>query len=497
MSISLVQLLQPWIQIPVAQDVEIQGLSLDSRTLQAGQLFIYYLVASNNMQAYAQTAIEKGAAAIICDVKNRAELVNLTSQVPVIAIENLQPQVGLIAARYFNDPSKDLYVAGVTGTNGKTSISHFIARSLTQLHQPCGIVGTLGNGFPDHLQASIFTTQLPVELQSTIAALKQQNAQAIAMEVSSHGLDQDRVAGIHFDVGIFTNLSRDHLDYHQTMENYAQAKRRLFLQPGIKQAVINADDAFGQKLLDEFSTQLQTMAYSLQGPYKKCPTIYIKKLNYHAEGWSAEVITPAGEGKLNSKLLGDFNISNLLAVLGVLLHKKIPLAQALEVLSLLTTVPGRMQVLGGNGAPLVVVDYSHTPDSLEKALVALRKHCQGKLWSVFGCGGDRDAGKRPIMAQIAQQHADVVVVTSDNPRTEDAKKIIDQICAGFKNYHTVHIEPDRAAAIKYAIQAANPNDVVLIAGKGHEDYQIIGTTRIHFSDAEHVIKNLELKKEKL
>ena len=330
-----------------------------------------------------------------------------------------------------------------------------------------------------------------------MADFRQQGAEAVAMEVSSHSLVQDRVQGVAFDIAVFTNLTRDHLDYHGTMENYANAKRSLFEKPGLNYAVINLDDDYGQQFLSLLPKTLKIYGYTITNKNSAVPTISATDIKMTAKGFSAHIKTPWGEGVLRSHLLGRFNLSNLLAVLTTLNLLKVPFAKTLDYVSALKTVPGRMQVFGGGKLPTVVVDYAHTPDALEKALTALREHCQGKLWCVFGCGGDRDRGKRPLMAQVAERFSDHVIVTDDNPRQEEPQRIIEDIVKGLLCPWAAEIVQDRATAIAHVIHSAQAGDVVLIAGKGHENYQIIGTEKLPFSDSEQVQTQLELRRENM
>lgn len=478
-------------------DPDILGLSSDSRILQKGELFIAYLGDKKSWVQYIDHAIKQGASAILFDNENVPETVKLkivgNHKIPIIGIPHLAKQVGNISAKFYNNPSKDLTVVGITGTNGKTSTSQFIARALSQTSYRCGIIGTLGYGFPDQLQPGIFTTPETVLLQKELADLKSQGATAIAMEVSSHGLAQNRIAGVNIGVGVFTNLTRDHLDYHGDMENYASAKRSLFYLPTIKYAVINADDEFGLKLIEELKDKLKIYAYTQKDIELTVPIIKASDIKLNAQGISAKITTPHEKGVLRSHLLGRFNLSNLLATLGVLSILNISLEQALSVLYTLPTVPGRMQTFGGGKLPLVVVDYSHTPDALEQTLTALREHCTGKLWCVFGCGGNRDTGKRPMMAQIAERYSDQIIITDDNPRHENPEKITDEIVAGLVCPWAVEVEHNRQAAIAHAIDCAQSNDIILIAGKGHETYQQLGDEKLPFCDAEQVQIQLKLR----
>jgi UDP-N-acetylmuramoyl-L-alanyl-D-glutamate--2,6-diaminopimelate ligase len=484
----LSELLENIVEIPSSHDRSINGLSSDSRHINPGDLFIAYLGKPQEIAQYIEQAISQGAVAVLypADAPNTQLLSKFNTTRPIIPIQQLDNLAGEIAARFYHHPSKNMQIIGITGTNGKTSCSQFAARAIQLSGQACGVIGTLGNGFPDQLTPGIFTTPDALGLQKLLANLKQQGAQAVSMEVSSHGLAQNRIAGVNFDIAVFTNLTRDHLDYHGSMENYAAAKHRLFTLPGLKSAVINADDNYGRQWIKEFSDELPVYAYSTQAPITEVPTIYATKVQCYDQGFKAMLHTPWGEGELQSGLLGRFNLSNLLAVLTVLGLMNIPLQKALDYLAQMPTVPGRMQRFGGKDKPLVVVDYSHTPDALEKALLALREHCQGQLWCVFGCGGDRDRGKRPLMGRIAQQYSDHFIITDDNPRHEDPEFIAQEINKGISNPKASKIIHDRSEAIAHAITCAKPGDVVLIAGKGHETYQQVGDEKLAFSDAEQV-----------
>lgn len=482
--------------------INITGISSDSRIVQPGDLFIASLGEQYDGRKYIAEAIEHGAAAVVFEEENQETVARhlqfhlLPQHIPMFPVKNLQKSVGLIAARFYNDPSADMLVIGITGTNGKTSTSQFIARTLEKAGIACGVIGTLGSGFPDDLKPNPLTTPDPITLQKTLAELKQQGAKAVAMEVSSHSLVQQRVAGTHFTLAVFTNLTRDHLDYHGDMIHYANAKKMLFQQPGLRYAVINLDDEYGRLYLKQIPETVKVYGYTLHNKHiADVPTVHADNIKLAATGFSSSIQSPWGDGNLSTRLLGRFNLSNLLATLTATNILQVPFNKSLNYLSELNTVSGRMQIFGGNNQPIIVVDYAHTPDALEQALLALREHCEGKLWCMFGCGGERDRGKRPMMAQVAEKFSDKIIVTDDNPRREYSQKIIEDIMQGFLYPHAVTVINDRAAAIAHAVQTAKPGDVVLIAGKGHEPYQIIGTEKISFSDAEHVQTELnQLKK---
>lgn len=471
----------------------ISGVNLDSRLIQKGDLFLAYPGFRADGRRFIPQAISQGAAAIVYEAAGNPVNAGVEN-IPIIPVSNLQNQLGDIAARFYHDPSQAMTVIGVTGTNGKTSITHFIAAALQTQHIRCGVMGTLGCGFLPDLVPSSQTTLDPIQIQKILSQLQAQHAHAIAMEVTSHALDQKRVQGVHFTIAVFTQLSRDHLDYHHDMQSYAKAKELLFQQPGLRYGVVNLDDELGQQLVDRYHQQLTLIGYSQVGktdPRIACitATAVVPKM----PGFQVQLQTPWGKGTLITSLVGRFTISNLLAVLAVLCLLEIPFLTALAALSSLTTVRGRMQCLGGQQQPLVVVDYSHTPDALEKALTALREHCHGKLTCVFGCGGDRDRGKRPQMAMIAERYADQIIVTNDNPRSESPEAIVNEIKAGFTNLNNVIIEFDREKAIQLAVQNANVGDIVLVAGKGHETKQIIGDLVLPFDDVEEVKKALLVK----
>ncbi len=462
-------------------DCEILGLAQDSRLLQAGYLFLACRGKTFDGRNYIEEAIAKGAKAVLAEGEEGAPRLEWRNRVPLIHLPQLSSWVAELASKFYRDPGKGLQLVGVTGTNGKTSCSHFVAQALHFLDRPCGLIGTLGYGLPGALKETLMTTPDTVTLQRFLAEFQRQKLQAAAMEVSSHSLDQKRIEGLVFDVGIFTNLTQDHLDYHKNMAAYGAAKKRFFTDYPLRRAVINADDAFGRELIALLPCE-KVLAYSCEGPFAGLPTIFVEHAQFTLSGIQARVSTPWGVGELFSPIVGEFNLSNLLAVLTTLGALGFPLSSALASLAQLKPVPGRMQILGGGKNPWVVVDYSHTPDSLEKALRALRKHCQGQLYCLMGCGGDRDKSKRPQMGAVAEQFADFVTLTSDNPRHEDPERIIAEIRLGLKKPEEAAIQPNRSQAIQDVIQSARAGDYVLIAGKGAETYQQIGDVRLPFDD---------------
>ncbi|MHB0985853.1 MAG: Mur ligase family protein [Sulfuricella sp.] len=504
--------------------MKVKRIVADSRRVEPGDAFAAYPGERLDGRKFIAQAVSAGAGAVLWEREG------FTWQpewrVPNLGIDRLRDKIGAIASQVYNEPSRQLWTIGITGTNGKTSCCHWIAQCLTALGKKTALVGTIGNGFPGALTPAANTTPDAVSLHGLLRDYLADGARYVAMEVSSHGLAQGRVNGMHFDVALLTNLSRDHLDYHGDMESYAAAKAGLFSWPELKYAVLNLDDPFGTELAGRLGCGgVETVGYSLEGsldhsqrpsPLPLLPLgegwdegsppegrphlnplpqageeanvkgacLYLRDLVTDEQGIRFEAVTPWGCAAVNSALLGRFNAANLLGVLAVLLVSGIKLEDAVREVGRVGPVAGRLQRLGGDGKPLVVVDYAHTPDALEKVLGALREIMGGKgrLICVFGCGGERDRGKRPLMGEVSSRLADSVIVTSDNPRGEDPRDIIADIIAGMgANYH---VNDDRAAAIDAAVRGARPHDVVLVAGKGHEDYQEIRGVRLPFSDAE-------------
>ncbi|HEY4293604.1 UDP-N-acetylmuramoyl-L-alanyl-D-glutamate--2,6-diaminopimelate ligase [Luteibacter sp.] len=466
---NLNDLLQGFASSTGAGDIVVSGLSLDSRDITAGDAFVALRGTKDHGMEFAAKAVAQGAVAILAEPPFDAS----DRGVPVIGVDGLREKTGAIAARYFGDPSAAFDVVGVTGTNGKTSTVQLIAQALAFLGRKPATVGTLGAGLHGAMAEGERTTPDAISMQALLGEFRDAGATHVAMEVSSHALEQSRVNAIAFDVAVFTNLTRDHLDYHGTMEAYGAAKAKLFAFESLRTAVINVDDPFGAKLakgLPGGVTKLRTSMAS--DSTEKDAEVRADIIVTSAKGLSFNLNTPWGMRTVRSALLGRFNVANLLAVAAVLGALNEPFERIHAALESLEPVNGRMSRLGGDGRkPLVVVDYSHTPDSLKQALLALRSHTKGRLICVFGAGGDRDQGKRPIMAGIAERLADVVIVTDDNPRTEDGDTIIAQIVTGFSHPETVMVERDRAQAIALALADAKADDVVLIAGKGHETYQ--------------------------
>lgn len=467
--------------------VKATSLVIDSRHVTAGDVFVAMPGHRVDGRAFAADAVARGADAVIYQAGGAP----LSLPVPAIAVDNLAALAGAIAHRVYGKPSEQLWLAGITGTNGKTSVSQWIAQALSALGRSCAVVGTLGSGFPGHLTESINTTPDAVSLHRELAGFVGQGAVACAMEASSIGIAEGRVNGVAFDVAVFTNLTRDHLEYHGSMEAYAEAKERLFDWPGLKAAVVNLDDPLGARLAGNLVGRLPIIGYTLEGKTGGDRVLAARDI---AMGGAALGFTLDGI-RIEAPVVGRFNIANLLAVIGALLAGDEALDDIAGVLRGIEPPPGRMQAVGGDGRPLVVVDYAHTPDALDKALGTLRHAAQargGRLICVFGCGGDRDPGKRPLMGAVAERLADRVLLTSDNPRNEDPLAIIDAIAGGMGRRPA--IEPDRESAIRRAVREAAAGDVILLAGKGHEPYQDIAGVRRPFSDLALAREALEVSK---
>jgi UDP-N-acetylmuramoyl-L-alanyl-D-glutamate--2,6-diaminopimelate ligase len=480
-----------------------RDLHLDSRCLKRGDVFIALRGNHVDGRRYLSAAAASGAAAALVDADGWNEITSSssTSVLPTRAIKDLRSVIGPLAAEFYRRPSEHLLSIGVTGTNGKTSSTQWIAQLLTRAGRRCAVIGTIGIGFADEpLTETSLTTPDPVSLQREVRALLDAGAQALAMEVSSIGLEQGRLNGMKIDVALFTNLTRDHLDYHGTMQRYEAAKSLLFDWPTLSHAVINLDDAAGRRLIPRLAERgvdvIGCSAASLvDAGETRIESLITHRLSARAiratsHGFAFEVNLDGHSIPIEVPLVGQFNVENLLGVLGVMHACGIDFARAVAALPQLDPPLGRMQQVVMPAAPLAVIDYAHTPDALSKALAALRPLVEarqlqgggGKLWVVFGAGGDRDAGKRALMGAAAAQGADVVIVTSDNPRSENAEAIASQVAAGAASARELITVVDRTRAIAHAIANAGPTDVVLIAGKGHESYQVIGAERLPFSD---------------
>lgn len=464
----------------------VTGVQSDSRQVQNGDVFLAYPGALVDGRDYIQAALDKGAAAVIAE----AEGLDARWQSVAIPVSGLAVQAGHIAARFYQQPSRKMQIVAVTGTNGKTSVTHLVAAALSSLGKRSAVIGTLGNGPVNALQATQNTTPGAVELQSLLAAMASQGIQAIAMEASSHGLQMGRLSGTGIGIAVVTNISRDHLDFHGSLEAYQLAKARLVAWPGLQVLVLNRDDPIVSSFRERADARVTVLDVSLQD---SAASLFADQLVFDLRGVSLRVHYQGEARSLKAPLMGRFNVYNLLAALGALLGAGVTFADSVTALNDVQPVPGRMEVVRAacdKSLPLVVVDYAHTPDALEQVLRALRPHCQGALWCVVGCGGDRDIGKRAEMGRVACTLADRLVLTTDNPRSESPQHIIADIEQGIAMGSSYRVEADRAKAIAMAITAASVKDVVLIAGKGHEDYQEVAGKRIPFSDvlvSQHVL----------
>jgi UDP-N-acetylmuramoyl-L-alanyl-D-glutamate--2,6-diaminopimelate ligase len=507
------QLLNNFLTIPPEQDLDIMGLALSSKAVNAGDLFFAFPGVTTDGRKFIDDAIARGAVAVLAESDSPhpnpppqagegTELSNslpcvLTGEgrveaIPIFYLKNLAEKCGVIAAQFYAQPSKKLQVIGVTGTNGKTSCTHYLAAAFTQLGIKSAVMGTVGNGiYGEELHNQNQTTLDPISIQGLLAEFVASNVKVVAMEVSSHALVQGRVNGVEFSAAIFTNLTQDHLDYHGDMNSYWAAKRTLFEKWQIPHMIINSDDPYGRELLADLPN---IISYSIS-PVPPVGEVRVRadQIILSRDGTQANIHTPWGDGILKIKQIGRYNLSNILAVLATMGALGVPLDDILQGLKNLPLVPGRLQTFNAQNKPLVVVDYAHTPDALKNVLSTLRENCAGKLWCIFGCGGDRDAGKRPLMGAIAEQLADIIIITDDNPRTEKAATIITQIVDGLEHKKNAIIEHDRSKAIQYAMDNAQSEDIILVAGKGHEEYQEIDKEKHHYSDIETVNKLLGIK----
>jgi UDP-N-acetylmuramoyl-L-alanyl-D-glutamate--2,6-diaminopimelate ligase len=475
---AVANLLYGIVQSDVKTDLSINGLSLASAQIEPGNAFVALQGANQHGLRFAEQAAKRGAVMVLADdVRNDVET---NTTLPVFTIKNLRMKLGEIANRFYSHPSHDLPVIGVTGTNGKTSCVQLLAAALAHLDSRAATLGTLGGGLYGALIKGERTTPDVLSTHKFIAKMRDDGAQVVAMEVSSHALDQGRVDGVQFRTAVFTNLTQDHLDYHQTMAQYGAAKAKLFAWPLLRAAVINIDDAFGAKLAKQAQAK-QLVRFSA---VDKMADVYASEISLDSEGLSFVLNAGAEAWPVRSNLLGHFNVSNLLGVAATLHTLGFSFTNIAAVLGHLQPIHGRMNKLGGGDLPLVVVDYAHTPDALEQSLSSLRAHTRGKLICVFGCGGERDRGKRPLMGAIAQRLADQVVLTDDNPRGESGDVIIADIVAGIADMRAVAVQRDRQLAIAQTIRQASVGDVILLAGKGHEDSQEVAGVLSHFDDTE-------------
>ncbi len=494
-SLTLAKLLKPWLDDSsklMADDtlgaINVSNLELDSRAIKQGDTFVAIIGHTVDGRLFIERAIQSGADSVIAqaDAEHKHGEVTLVDGVPVVHIYQLDTLLSVMAARLYQYRQQ---VIGVTGTNGKTTITQLIAQWIELVGDRAAIMGTTGNGFLNDLQEAKNTTGSAIDVQRILSQLDSQGSQYTAMEVSSHGLVQGRVAAVPFSLGIFTNLSRDHLDYHGTMEGYEAAKKLLFTGHHCEHAVLNVDDEVGRRWL---SARSDAIAVSVEGRQLGEKGVWATSVEYSDGGISLEFDGCFGSGKLDAPLIGQFNASNVLLAFSALLALGFDKQALMDTASKLQPVLGRMELFQADGKPKLVVDYAHTPDALEKALQALRVHCDGQLWVIVGCGGDRDKGKRPMMASIAEQLADKVILSDDNPRSEDPKAIVEDMLAGMSAPEAAFVEHQRFNAAQLAVQHATASDIILLAGKGHEDYQVIGNDNVHYSDRETAAQLLGL-----
>lgn len=501
MSVLLHTLLVGFMAKPVDMALVVSSISLDSRLVSQNGVFLALAVDPEVRSQHIKSALVRQVSAVIFDMDTPltpADISQLAAEnIPAFAVSNLQQKTSEIAARFYGHPSLALKIVAVTGTNGKTSVSQFIAQMLSQSGINCGVIGTLGAGRLGDMHATGMTTPDPVSLQKELLALAQQGVSHVIIEASSHALAQGRLNSVAVDCAVLTNLSRDHLDYHHDMADYAAAKQRLFDLDSVRHAVLNVADEFGVSLevLLAGKSSVNVTSYSSESN----ADIDASQIQTYSEGLQFNIATPWGDASVKSGLLGRFNVDNLLAALASVVSLGLPFDTAISVLSACEPAAGRMQRYGNEQSPLVIVDYAHTPDALQQGLQSLRSHLPvgGKLWCVFGCGGERDQGKRPQMGAIAQTEADKIIVTDDNPRGDDSQRIIEEILSGMSDVdmreEQVVVQADRERAIKDAVLTAGRNDIVLIAGKGHEDYQEVAGQRLSFDDALVVRAALKLR----
>ncbi|HAS27224.1 MAG TPA: UDP-N-acetylmuramoyl-L-alanyl-D-glutamate--2,6-diaminopimelate ligase, partial [Vibrio sp.] len=471
-SLTLSSLLSPWgdFSSPELESIAVEQLELDSRAIKEGDIFVAVVGHAVDGRRFIDKAVALGTHAVIAqaDAEKPHGLIEWLDTVPVIYINNLNLVLSELAGRVYSSQATKLI--GVTGTNGKTTITQLIAQWLDLVGQRSAVMGTTGNGFLDNLKTAANTTGSAIEIQRTLSELAAEKAIYTAMEISSHGLVQGRVKALDFEVGVFTNLSRDHLDYHGTMEEYALAKKSLFTQHKCKHAVINVDDEVGKAWMSDLSNAIAVSLSPLTG-YQQ--SVWASDVAYAETGIQLSFDGNWGQGQLSVPLIGQFNASNVLVAFATLLSLGIEKQTLVDTAPQLQPVIGRMELFQVPSKAKVVVDYAHTPDALEKALAALRVHCSGKLWAIFGCGGDRDTGKRPMMAATAEQFSDKIIISDDNPRSEEPALIVKDMLAGLSKPEAAFVEHDRYQAVKFALEQAGSDDIILLAGKGHEDYQVL------------------------
>lgn len=497
---SLQNLLEGWVSLQAQHSsIPVHGLSIDSRSTRVGDLFFALKGLEQHGLQHSSQAIDNGAVAIAWESDEAISLDDLPNSVPFIEVSDLHSKLGLIGQRFYADVSQHMHVVGVTGTDGKTSVSQFIAQALQHLNIPCGVIGTLGYGVFPNLSVASHTTPDAIRVHGLLHEYYSDDVKHAVIEASSHGLVQGRLNGVNFNTAVLTNLGRDHMDYHASIKEYAKAKKLLFQSENLQHAIINVDDEFGKELAHEFSESLNVIRYSISSDLDQSdPFLSASNIEFRLGETYFDIASSWGNARISTKLVGSFNVSNLLAVLGVLLANGFDFNRAVSAVKSLKTVSGRMEFIrvsksDKQNAPVVVIDYAHTPQALENVLKVLRAQCDGNLYCVFGCGGDRDQGKRELMAQAAERYANKVILTDDNPRFEDPAAITREVEAGFSAAYSYELIHDRRAAIKHAIEDAKPNDIVLIAGKGHEAMQIIKDKKLAFDDkkvAQEIMRNI-------
>ncbi|MEM7401776.1 MAG: UDP-N-acetylmuramoyl-L-alanyl-D-glutamate--2,6-diaminopimelate ligase [Pseudomonadota bacterium] len=497
---SLQNLLEGWVSLNSQySSIPVHGLSIDSRSTRVGDLFFALKGLEQHGLQHSSQAIDNGAVAIAWESDEAIRLDGLPKTVPCIEVSDLHSKLGLISQRFYADVSRHMYVVGVTGTDGKTSVSQFIAQALKHLSIPCGVIGTLGYGVYPNLSEASHTTPDAIKVHGLLHEYYSNDVKHAVIEASSHGLVQGRLNGVNFNTAVLTNLGRDHMDYHASIKEYAKAKKLLFQSEHLQHAIINVDDEFGKELAHEFSESINVIRYSISSDLDESDSfLSASNIEYKLGETYFDIFSSWGSASISTKLVGSFNVSNLLAVLGVLLANGVKFNRAISAVKSLNTVPGRMEFIRNSksdeqNAPVVVIDYAHTPQALENVLKVLRAQCDGKLYCVFGCGGDRDQGKRKLMAQAAERYANKVILTDDNPRFEDPATITREVETGFSTEYSYELIHDRRAAIKHAIEDAGPNDIVLVAGKGHEAMQIIKGKKLAFDDkriAQEIMRNI-------
>lgn len=481
--------------------LSINTLQLNAQDIQPGDLFIALQGNTTHGKIYLPEAFKNGAHAALVENNTLLTLKVVSSEPFIIEVPNLRQQLGYIANYFFDQPSEALAVIGVTGTNGKTSSAFYIAQLLEHLKCRTGYLGTLGCGFPEALTPSSLTTADAISVHQNMRDLKTKGAKAIAMEVSSHALDQHRVNGVQFSTAIFTNLTHDHLDYHKTMEAYAACKARLFHMPGLKHAIVNLDDPYANELIKNIPDSAEIFGVTTEVSEEKRSSsfealrlqgiLYAQNIDYTPDGLTFTLDSPWGKANIKTALLGHFNVHNLLTTLAAVLTRGHAFSDVIAQLPTIKPTPGRMETHQRGQSPTFIIDYAHTPDALDKLICAAKQHFNGKIFCIFGCGGERDKAKRPVMGRVAEQHGAELIITNDNPRSEAPEHIMADILSGLTEPARAKVEPDRASAIQWALSQANAQDVILIAGKGHEDYQIIGNQKRDFSDKRIVTKILE------